>query len=271
MRIVYFGFDFFDEVLRMLATSQDHEVVAVFTKVSAFSRNVRRLAAEHDIPLHLSAFSLDQHQSLVADTDIFLGASYDSLIPLTDSVRFKLNLHPSLLPVGRGPAPLPWILNMYPQSAGVTLHEMTDRFDEGPIVIARGIEVEAQTSFERYCLECNLVARDLVAEFCRGPDSLFARRLPQSEGGFLGKWPEERFAIDEGMTFEQIETLVKRAGSRGASFFHGSVEYRITGCEPAPPVVVAALPQLDREFYGLIPCSDGAVLVRPAHLRKMEE
>jgi methionyl-tRNA formyltransferase len=45
-----------------------------------------------------------------------------------------LNLHPSLLPRYRGPAPLFWQLRAGEQTAGVTLHRMDQGLDTGPIL-----------------------------------------------------------------------------------------------------------------------------------------
>ncbi len=51
-------------------------------------------------------------------------------IPAKDA----LNLHPSLLPKYRGPAPLFWQLRAAERNTGVTLHRLSQRFDSGDIV-----------------------------------------------------------------------------------------------------------------------------------------
>jgi methionyl-tRNA formyltransferase len=45
-----------------------------------------------------------------------------------------LNLHPSLLPRYRGPAPLFWQLRAGDPDTGVSLHHLTERLDAGPLV-----------------------------------------------------------------------------------------------------------------------------------------
>ncbi|MGN6811001.1 MAG: methionyl-tRNA formyltransferase [Thermomicrobiales bacterium] len=45
-----------------------------------------------------------------------------------------LNLHPALLPHGRGPAPLFWTIRHGDGTGGVTVHLMDDGLDSGPIV-----------------------------------------------------------------------------------------------------------------------------------------
>lgn len=48
--------------------------------------------------------------------------------------RGCLNLHPSLLPDGRGPEPVFWAFRRGLAETGVTLHLMDERFDDGPII-----------------------------------------------------------------------------------------------------------------------------------------
>jgi methionyl-tRNA formyltransferase len=45
-----------------------------------------------------------------------------------------LNVHPSLLPAGRGPEPVFWTLRRGERMTGVTVHRMDEGFDTGPIV-----------------------------------------------------------------------------------------------------------------------------------------
>lgn len=52
-----------------------------------------------------------------------------------------LNVHPSLLPRHRGPDPLFWTFHDDDRWSGATVHEMTGRFDAGPIVTQTPVEV----------------------------------------------------------------------------------------------------------------------------------
>lgn len=52
-----------------------------------------------------------------------------------------LNIHPSLLPVGRGPEPVFWTLRRGERVTGVTVHQMDAGFDTGPIVVQETLPV----------------------------------------------------------------------------------------------------------------------------------
>jgi len=56
-------------------------------------------------------------------------------------VKKSLNIHPSLLPYGRGRDPVVWSIR-YGFPAGVTLHKITSGIDEGPILYQEEIEYE---------------------------------------------------------------------------------------------------------------------------------
>ena len=76
--------------------------------------------------------------------DLIVVACFSRIFPskLLQLPRYGcLNLHPSLLPRYRGPAPLFWIARRDERSTGVTLHHMAEDLDSGDIV--------AQTAFER--------------------------------------------------------------------------------------------------------------------------
>lgn len=52
-----------------------------------------------------------------------------------------VNVHPSLLPVGRGPEPVFWTLRRGERRTGATVHQMDAAFDAGPILAQEAINV----------------------------------------------------------------------------------------------------------------------------------
>lgn len=68
--------------------------------------------------------------------DVIVVACYPFKLPqqLVGTARCgAFNVHPSLLPALRGPDPLFWTFRAGDGEAGVTLHQLTERFDAGPI------------------------------------------------------------------------------------------------------------------------------------------
>lgn len=98
------------------------------------------LASAHDVPVLRTQNIHDQqlfNELSALAADVLLVACFPLILPQTIWQLPRLacwNLHPSLLPKYRGPAPLFWQLRNKEQHTGVSLHEVTDQIDAGNIV-----------------------------------------------------------------------------------------------------------------------------------------
>lgn len=94
-----------------------------------------------------------------------------------------LNIHPSLLPAGRGPQPVFWTLRRGEQTTGVTVHRMDSGFDTGPIAAQETVPVP--TDIRATDLENRLMARGagLLAEVLPGLESGEVQPRPQATTG----------------------------------------------------------------------------------------
>lgn len=81
------------------------------------------------------------HHKAVGGADLLLSVQYDRIFRQSDLVKFKrcLNIHYSPLPRYRGMRPVNWALKNGERVHGVTIHEIDEGIDTGPIV--------AQTTF----------------------------------------------------------------------------------------------------------------------------
>lgn len=76
--------------------------------------------------------------------DLFIVAAYGKLIPkkiLDISELGALNIHPSLLPRWRGPAPIQYAILEGDAKTGVTIMQMDEQMDHGPIVAQRELAI----------------------------------------------------------------------------------------------------------------------------------
>jgi len=90
-----------------------------------------------------------------------------------------LNVHPSLLPAGRGPEPVFWTLRRGEPVTGVTVHRMDAGFDTGPIVAQAQMPVAAGIS-----------APDLERDLMTLGGSLLVDALPELASGRLQLRPQ---------------------------------------------------------------------------------
>ena len=153
--------------------------------------SVMRLVRRHRIPVIDPKSPLDWHElrRILATRapDVAITYGFMRLIPqglLELFPRGALNFHPALLPYYRGPQPFHWIAfdDAWETAGGVTLHEMTDAFDEGPIV-AQAPMSDVPTSVRPERFVANALARitrEVVPHYCAGE----IRAWPQPSGDF---------------------------------------------------------------------------------------
>jgi len=55
--------------------------------------------------------------------------------------KYFLNIHPGYLPIGRGTFPVFWAVYLN-QKAGITVHQVTDKIDFGPVLIRKEISFQ---------------------------------------------------------------------------------------------------------------------------------
>ncbi|HON06453.1 MAG TPA: methionyl-tRNA formyltransferase [bacterium] len=148
MRIIYWGSsDFGIPCIEKL--HQKHSVVAVIASpdkpqgrhLKVISGPIKIWAEKHNIdifqPKKISGNDelLNILKSL--KPDFFVVISYGKIIPedyLKIPVFVPLNVHPSLLPKYRGPAPMEWALINGEKETGVSVISMVDEVDAGDII-----------------------------------------------------------------------------------------------------------------------------------------
>jgi methionyl-tRNA formyltransferase len=103
-----------------------------------------------------------------------------------------LNLHPSLLPAYRGPAPLFWQFRRGERRTGVTLHLMNERLDTGDILLQEPVALpDGITGPEADAILAQGGGRLMVdALGLLEQDALAPRMQNESEGSYY-PWPTE--------------------------------------------------------------------------------
>jgi methionyl-tRNA formyltransferase len=97
-----------------------------------------------------------------------------------------LNVHPSLLPAGRGPEPVFWTLRRGERMTGVTVHRMDAGFDTGPIVAQAEMPVPE-----------GVTAPDLERDLMTRGGSLLVEALPALAAGTLQPWPQPSVGVSQ--------------------------------------------------------------------------
>lgn len=162
-------------------------------------RTVVQLAWARQIPVReVGALTSPATMALLAELqpELIVVACFPRIFPpaLLALPRFGcLNLHPSLLPAYRGPAPLFWIARQDERETGVTLHFLDEGVDSGDIVARAAFEREdglAEAELEQRCAAAG--ADLLIAAIRRLEAGQPLPRTPQPEvGASYFPWPGE--------------------------------------------------------------------------------
>lgn len=114
-------------------------------------------ASEHQV--------VDALQPLKAD--LIVSACYGQKIPFQtiQAARFGgLNVHPSLLPRWRGADPVPWTILSGDQVTGVTIVTLSEKFDEGRIIVQKKIPITDTDTSDALRTKLFTLGADLLTE-----------------------------------------------------------------------------------------------------------
>lgn len=189
MRIAYLGYDVLLPCLKALEES-GCSVLELFSFPTdnefEFNRELRRFAGERGIPFTERPIGLgDIHRLKAAGCEAVFCAGYLHRVPVDHSLPI-VNVHPSLLPAGRGAWPMPVTILRGLRESGVTLHKMEARFDTGDILLQRAFPVGPEDNLEMVTNRVRIVAADLCRRMAADFDRLWAAGRPQGAGEY---WP----------------------------------------------------------------------------------
>jgi methionyl-tRNA formyltransferase len=116
--------------------------------------------------------------------DVICVACFSRIIPpaILDLPRLGcLNVHPSLLPMNRGPVPLFWTFREGRDVTGVTIHQMDTGIDSGDILAQAPLKVFEGTGHIQLESRCALVGGSLLTRTVWELYNGCATRVPQDE------------------------------------------------------------------------------------------
>ncbi|MGH7682282.1 MAG: methionyl-tRNA formyltransferase, partial [Candidatus Eiseniibacteriota bacterium] len=99
--------------------------------------------------------------------DLLVVAAYGQLLPpalLASAARGAINLHYSLLPRHRGASPIQAAILAGDRETGVSVMWMTEGLDEGPVLLARRVAIDAEDDAESLGLKLAHVAAECLVE-----------------------------------------------------------------------------------------------------------
>jgi len=125
--------------------------------------------------------------------------------------RGVLGMHPTLLPVGRGRAAIPWAILKGLAETGVTLFQLDEGVDTGPVLAQHRVAIAPDETATALYDKVQEAHRLLIREVWAGLEADRIQPVPQDESqatNWPGRTPEEgRITAD--MSVQQVERLVR--------------------------------------------------------------
>lgn len=216
MKVVYFGGDSFFSCFELLH-KKNLEIVKVY--LNAPLNSAEKLAFYCDglqIEASVNKPSIAELSNLVNEgVELFIVAGYRYKLPLSH-VPYAVNIHPTLLPKGRGPMPWPFVVE-HKSQAGVTIHRLSDSFDAGDIILQESICVADNDSVSGVLVKTSLVARSLLDEFLDNLEKLYLKAIPQKQknSSYFPAIEASDRVLSWDMNIDEIGLLIRRFGHWG--------------------------------------------------------
>lgn len=188
MKVAYFGSDMFMGCLDVFK-HHGYQIEAIFLSSHTEGNiKIRQYAETNKIRIIAEKPGQDHIQALEDEgVNCFFSVEYDHLIPIPSPKIMTLNVHPTMLPEGRGMTPLSHLILKQSKYAGVTFHKLSDKFDEGDIVFQQPVVLDKDESYESLIVKLNFKIPSLLNEVISDLNQLYQNAKPQKDGSY---WPK---------------------------------------------------------------------------------
>lgn len=217
MKIAYCGYDFFYGCLEELVR-QGNILLKIFTFETDnkynFKTNIERIAACNNIPISYDKPSQEEIKTLFEEEgcDLIVTAGYIYKVPIVGD-RFRgINIHPTLLPKGRGPWPLPDIILREEEYGGVTIHQLTDELDGGPILVQEKFKIHEREDLETLSCRSQMLAVKLLKKLMSDFQNIWDNAVPQIDGEYWEYPSEESMTFNGKMKIKEIDKIIRAFG-----------------------------------------------------------
>jgi methionyl-tRNA formyltransferase len=216
MKIAYFGYDPLFSCLEVFL-KQGHDFAMIYTgESSQFSNNVIQFAQRNDIPLCFGQPTLTEMKNLLGlGVELFFSAEYPWKIPIPAGLKYAINVHPTLLPEGRGMTPLPQLILKQSIYAGITLHKLSNQFDAGDILLQKAVLLDEDETFDSLSAKIFKQTPELLFTLLSDFDDYYRNSQAQGEGSDWASITADEQTLDWRQPTAALLTTLRAFGSLG--------------------------------------------------------
>ena len=222
MKFVYFGYDHMLGCARRLI-DDGHKMLGIFTfncdNVFNFNVETMALGKTLNIPVILEKPTAAHIDDFIAHgCAVFIVAGFPTKVPVPNEGKaYAMNIHPSLLPKGRGLMPTPTILMHEPDAAGLSIHKLTEAFDAGDILAQKALPLAADETVDTYAARVAAAGPDMLSALLSDLPQHWKAATPQDHGqAMYFPVPDEAMrTLSWNMRLKQLDKIARAFGSYG--------------------------------------------------------
>lgn len=212
MKIAYVGIDLLYTALEALQNN-GCEIMKIFTcktdNITEFNVKIIDFARENSIPYTLDRITKEDVQILKDNgCEALICGGYYYLIPTVHDFPM-VNIHPTLLPIGRGSWPMPVIILNKHKTSGVTFHKMNERFDEGDIILQKEFVLKDNEDHESYMKKVEELLPVMIEELVKDFKSLYYNAKSQEKGDYWNIPDKEMYTVSSDMEYDKVELILR--------------------------------------------------------------
>jgi methionyl-tRNA formyltransferase len=259
-----------------------HRIRAVYTQPPRpagrghrlVSSPVQALAERHDIGVRCPTTLRDpaaQDEFAATPADAAVVAAYGLILPaaILNAPRHGcLNVHASLLPRWRGAAPIQRALLSGDDETGITIMQMDEGLDTGPILLQQAMPIAPKTNSGELSERLAALGSRLMAEALDGVarGTLTARPQPADGVTYAAKLRREEARLDWRLSAAALERQVRAFDPWPGAYFCGRGERLRVLAADADPQSAAAAPGTVLDERLSVACGEG--VLRPIRVQR---
>ncbi|OQX88312.1 MAG: methionyl-tRNA formyltransferase [Candidatus Omnitrophica bacterium 4484_70.2] len=238
MRGIYFGSDEFSQsILEEIMKKNILKITKVVTTpdkpqkrgLNVLPTPVKKIARKYRLEV-FEPFHLDEKvysELKKEDSDLIIVVGYGKILPpyfLSLPRIIPLGIHPSLLPLYRGAAPIQRVLLEGERYTGVSIFKLNEKVDSGPLIIQKKIEIKMEDDyFSLFSKLVNLAAEALEETAHLINEKKFILFPQKGVSSYAPKIRKEEANIDWNLSAEKIYNLIRafKKWPGGYTFYKG--------------------------------------------------
>lgn len=247
MRLAYIGIDLLCPALAALH-GMGCEIAEIFTcktdNETEFNLKVTEFAKQHKIPYTMNRITREDISRLKENGCKFaVCGGYYYRIPVDEAFPI-VNIHPSLLPQGRGSWPMPIAILRQLPASGITLHKVAEGFDTGDILLQESFPLSGKENLDTFMEKACSLLPGLMETLVRDFDALWANALPQGEGEYLEAPTEADWTVTNETSFKDADRILRAFYGYECIYAGPAGKYRLIRGQAIPCAERQAQPAL---------------------------